>query len=190
VAGQQWQPVYPRSLGPAPGAGYTALVNPGSGLCLADRGAGTANETVLWACNGYPDQSWTLPPGPVTSGIGGLCLDDRGDQTANNTAVDVWGCNGTAAQAWQAEPDGTVRVHGKCLDVARGAVAAGTPVVLHSCNGTAAQVWNLTADGTGVTLVNPVSGLCLADPRDAGAGTQTVMAACATSDPGMAWRPS
>jgi hypothetical protein len=40
-------------------------------------------------------------------------------------------------------------------------------------------------------LVNPQSGLCLADPRDATAnGTQAVIAACTASDPGLAWRAS
>jgi GH25 family lysozyme M1 (1,4-beta-N-acetylmuramidase) len=189
AASQQWRLAGPRPAGPAPGAGYTALVNPGSGLCLADHGAGPANETVLWACNGYPQQSWTLPPGPVTSGITGLCLDDSGDRTADNTAIDLWSCNGTAAQVWLAEPDGTVRVHGKCLAVSGGAPAAGTPVVLRSCDGTGAQLWSLTPGGTGVMLLNPGSGRCLADPRDATAnGTPAVIAACTASDPGMAWR--
>jgi GH25 family lysozyme M1 (1,4-beta-N-acetylmuramidase) len=191
AATQQWRLAYPRSTGPAPGPDHTALVNPGSGLCLAGRGAGQADGTALRACNGSPGQSWTLPPGPMTSGITGLCLDDRGDRTADNTEVDLWSCNGTAAQAWLAGPDGTVRVHGKCLDVSRGAPVAGTPVVLHSCTGTAAQVWNLTPGGAGVMLVNPGSGLCLADPHDAEVdGTQAVIAACAASDPGMSWRPS
>jgi GH25 family lysozyme M1 (1,4-beta-N-acetylmuramidase) len=187
---QQWRLAYPRSTGPAPGTGHTALVNPWSGMCLAGRGPGPVHQAALGECNGDPAQSWALPPGPMTSGITGLCLDDRGDQTANNTEVDLWTCNGTAAQAWLAEPDGTVRVHDMCLDVS-GALVAGTPVILRSCDGTAAQVWNLTADGTGAMLVNPGSGLCLADPGDAAAdGTQAVIAACATSDPGMAWRPS
>jgi len=34
-----------------------------------------------------------------------------------------------------------------------------------------------------------VSGLCLADPGDAAAGTQLVIAACTPGDPGMSWRP-
>ena len=64
-------------------------------------------------------------------------------------------------------------------------------MVLQSCNGTGAQLWSLAPGGTGAMLVNPQSGLCLADPRDATAnGTQAVIAACTASDPGLAWRAS
>ena len=43
--------------------------------------------------------------------------------------------------------------------------------------------------GFGINLVNPVSGLCLADPGDAtAAGTQLVIATCTAGDPGMSWR--
>jgi alpha-N-acetylglucosaminidase len=119
-----------------------------------------------------------------------MCLDDSGDQSADNTKVDVWACNGTPAQAWLAKTDGTVRINGKCLDVRRGVKASGTPVDLYSCNGTQAQQWRLMPAGLGITLVNPVSGLCLADPGDSTtSGTQLVIATCTAGDPGMSWRP-
>ena len=125
----------------------------------------------------------------MVSQIPGMCLDDSADLSANNTKVDIWGCNGTPAQAWLAGTDGTVRVNGKCLDVQHGATASGSPVDLYSCNGTQAQQWRLMPAGMGITLVNPVSGLCLADPGDAtAAGTQLVIATCASGDPGMSWR--
>jgi GH25 family lysozyme M1 (1,4-beta-N-acetylmuramidase) len=193
AASQQWRLVYPRALNPALGPGHTALVNPRSGMCLADLGfgAGTKTAIALSACDGHPNEAWTLPPGPMTSQIPGLCLDDRRDQTANNTTVDLWSCNGTAAQAWLAEPDGTVRVHGKCLDVSGGATTTGSPVVLRSCSGTAAQVWNLAPAGSGDNLINPVSGLCLAARGNtASNGTPTVIATCVSGDRGMYWRPS
>jgi hypothetical protein len=124
------------------------------------------------------------------SQIPGMCLDDSGNLSANYTKIDIWGCNGTPAQAWLAEPDGTVRVNGKCLDVEHGGTATGSPVDLYSCNGTQAQQWHLMPAGMGINLVNPVSGLCLADPGDATTGgTQLVIATCTASDPGMSWRP-
>jgi hypothetical protein len=190
---QQWHLVYPRGLNPAVGSRRTTLVNPWSGMCLADPHFSEVNGTkaVLWPCNGYANQAWALPPGPVASQVPGLCLDDSGDQTANGTKIDVWGCNGSAAQAWLAEPDGTVRINGKCLDVAHGATASGSPVDLFACNGTKAQQWELTGAGAGVTLVNPASGMCLADPGDATAdGTQLVISTCAAGNPGMSWRMS
>jgi len=189
---QQWHLAYPRGLNPAIGSHPTTLVNPWSGMCLADPGfsrtAGTKVE--LWPCDGYANQAWTLPAGSMTSQIPGMCLDDSGDLSANNTKVDIWACNSTPAQAWQAATDGTVRINGKCLDVQHGATASGSPVDLYSCNGTQAQQWRLVPAGMGFTLVNPVSSLCLSDPGDTtSAGTQLVIATCTPGDPGMSWRP-
>ncbi len=193
TTGQQWHLVYPRGVNPAVGSHQTTLVNPWSGMCLADPGRSEANGTkvVLWPCNGHANQAWALPPGPVASQIPGMCLDDSGDQTADGTKIDIWGCNGSAAQAWLAETDGTVRINGKCLDVVHGGTASGSPVDLFSCNGSKAQQWNLMPAGAGITLVNPGSGMCLADPGDATTdGTQLVIATCTSGDPGMSWRVS
>ncbi len=190
---QQWRLIYPRALNPARGARPTALLNPWSGMCLADPGFSTSNGTrvVLWPCNGYSNQSWTLPAGPVTSQIPGMCLDDLGDQAANGTEVVLSTCDGTPEQAWQANTDGTWRVNGKCLDVSRGATATGSVVDLYSCNGTKAQQWHLVPAGTGISLVNPGSGLCLSDPGDTTAeGTQLVIDTCSADDPGMSWQAS
>jgi GH25 family lysozyme M1 (1,4-beta-N-acetylmuramidase) len=190
AAAQQWWLTYPRSISASLGATPTALRNPASGLCLADPGRSRANGTrvVAGPCNGSKDQAWTLPAGPVSSQIPGLCLDDRANKTANGSPVDLWSCNGTAAQRWTTGPDGTVRVHGKCLDVQHSGTASGTPVDLWSCNGTGAQQWQLVPGGGGVSLVNPQSSLCLADPGDATAdGTGLQIATCA-DPPGQAWR--
>ncbi len=190
---QQWRLTYPRALNPARGAQPTALLNPWSGMCLADPGFSTTNGTrvVLWPCNGYTNQSWTLPAGPVTSQIPGMCLDDLGDQAANGSKVVLSACDGTPEQAWQAAADGTVRVNGKCLDVEHGDTATGSAVDLYACNGTGAQLWHLVPAGAGITLVNPASGLCLADPGDTTTeGTQLVIDTCAAGDPGMSWQAS
>jgi len=193
TATQQWHPVFPRGLNPAIGGRDMALVNPWSGMCLADPGFSKTNGTKveLWPCDGYRNQSWMLPPGPVMSGIAGLCLDDSGDLSTDKNKVDIWSCNGSAAQAWQTQPDGTVRINGKCLDVVNGAKTGDSPVDLFSCNGTPAQDWRLVPLGSGVMLVNPGSGMCLADPTDATVnGTQLVINPCTTTDPGMSWRVS
>jgi GH25 family lysozyme M1 (1,4-beta-N-acetylmuramidase) len=193
LPGQQWRLAYPRVVNPGAGSRPIALVNPESSMCLEDPGSTTTNGTkvALWPCNGYKNEEWTPPPGPVASGIQGKCLDDRGDSTANLTKIDIWACNGTAAQSWTAEPDGTLRVNSKCLDVRGAGTASGTTVDLYSCNGTGAQQWQLIPVGTWDTLVNPESGLCLADPGDTTVnGTQTEIITCAVGDPGMAWRPS
>jgi GH25 family lysozyme M1 (1,4-beta-N-acetylmuramidase) len=187
---QRWWLTYPRSISPSLGPIPITLRNPASGMCLSDTGWSTTNGTrvVVGSCNGFKNQAWTLPAGPVSSQIPGKCLDDSGNQTANGTKIDISSCNGTSGQQWTTGPDGTVRVHGKCLDVQRGGTASGTPVDLWSCNGTGGQQWQLVPGGGGVSLVNPQSGLCLADPGNATAnGTGLQIATCASAT-GQAWR--
>ena len=187
---QQWWLTYPRSISQSLGTVPITLLNPASGMCLSDTGFSTANGTrvVVGSCNGFKNQAWTLPAGPVSSQIPGKCMDDSGNQTANGTTIDISSCNGGSGQQWAIGPDGTVRVHGKCLDVQHSGTASGTPVDLWTCNGTGAQQWQLAPGGGGVSLVNPQSGLCLADPGDATVnGTGLQIATCA-STAGQAWR--
>ncbi|MEZ0068012.1 hypothetical protein ABIA32_004036 [Streptacidiphilus sp. MAP12-20] len=102
----------------------------------------------------------TGTPGPVT-GYAGLCLDDRSGSTANFNPVQVYTCNGTAAQQWTFVQAGTtLHVLGKCLDINGGGTANGTTVDLYDCNNTAAQVWIPQSNGA---LYNPQSNRCLDD---------------------------
>ena len=96
--------------------------------------------------------------GPIL-GVAGKCLDDAGASTDDGAAIQVFACNGTAAQswAWNSE-DGTLRALNKCLDVTGGATANGTPLQLWDCNGTGAQEWRWRQQ---TRLVNPQSGRCL-----------------------------
>ncbi|GGT16066.1 ThuA domain-containing protein [Streptomyces chromofuscus] len=110
-------------------------------------------------------QSGTAP-GPRTGevkGVNGKCLDVDGGQTADGTEIQLWTCNGSAAQRWTVA-DGTFKALGKCLDVSGGGSADGTRIQLWTCNGTGAQQWSAQADGT---VRNPQSGKCL----DASGGT-------------------
>ncbi|MFF5636992.1 ThuA domain-containing protein [Streptomyces sp. NPDC012825] len=100
-------------------------------------------------------------PGPRTGevkGVNGKCLDVDNAGTADGTKIQLWTCNGSAAQKWTVAADGTVRALGKCLDVSGGGSADGTKVQLWTCNGTAAQKWAPQADGT---VRNPQSAKCL-----------------------------
>ncbi|HEV2637963.1 MAG TPA: ricin-type beta-trefoil lectin domain protein [Actinocrinis sp.] len=98
--------------------------------------------------------------GAIT-GYDGLCVDNDAQSTANLNPIQVWGCNGSVAQAWTVESNGTLQVQGKCLDNYAQGTANGNKVDLYDCNGTAAQVWQAQSNGT---LVNPASGKCLDDP--------------------------
>lgn len=100
----------------------------------------------------------------------GVCLDVLGGSTANFTPVQVWQCNGSAAQKWFVNSaDNTIRLSAapnKCLDVQGGGTASGTKVDLYDCNGTGAQVW---MQNRGL-LVNPQSYRCLDDTNSARSG--------------------
>jgi GH25 family lysozyme M1 (1,4-beta-N-acetylmuramidase) len=170
----------------------TELINPHSGKCLDDPYSRTANGTKLdiWTCNGGSQQHWTLPAGPAASGVAGKCLDDTNYSTANGNKIQAYTCYGGASQNWTVEPGGTVRIYGKCLEVTGSGTASGTKIQLWSClSGNKGQQWKITttSDMAG-ELINPNSGLCLADPADSTTnGTQMVIERCSATDPGMSW---
>jgi hypothetical protein len=91
------------------------------------------------------------------SGYGGKCIDVNAASSANGTAVQLYDCNGTAAQSWTVGSDGTLKALGKCMDVTGAGTANGTQVQIYDCNGTAAQKWTPTNG----ELVNTGSGRCL-----------------------------
>ncbi|MFZ6876503.1 ricin-type beta-trefoil lectin domain protein [Undibacterium sp. Di27W] len=76
-------------------------------------------------------------------GIAGKCLDVDQGNTQDGASVQIWECNGTAAQQWNYnQRTGEVRgPAGKCLDVDNANTANGTRIQLHQCNGTNAQRW-------------------------------------------------
>ncbi|TXS32912.1 carbohydrate-binding protein [Streptomyces sp. adm13(2018)] len=95
--------------------------------------------------------------GPV-KGVNAKCLDVDNAGTADGTKIQIWTCNGSAAQTWTVPGDGTLKALGKCLDVSGGGSADGTKVQLWTCNGTGAQKWTPQSDGT---VRNPQSAKCL-----------------------------
>jgi chitinase len=117
--------------------------------------------------------------GPTTAGqitgYQGLCLDDRSASTADFNPIQVYTCNGTSAQDWTVNSNGTLTVLGDCLDVAGAGTANGTLVDLYPCNGTGAQSWAHQSNGE---LVNTSSGKCLDDTGYGGSGTQAQLWTC------------
>lgn len=99
--------------------------------------------------------------GVITSGISGKCLDDYYNGNTDGTIVDIDTCNGSVAQIWTPEPDGTIRINGLCLDVYGASTSKGTKIDLWTCNGGANQQWTAVESGA---LVSAQSGLCLDDP--------------------------
>ncbi|MEV6678874.1 ricin-type beta-trefoil lectin domain protein [Streptomyces erythrochromogenes] len=129
-----------------------------------------------------------LVSGVRTDSGGKLCADVSGGSTANGTRVQIWGCNGSAAQQWTRGTDNTVRYQGKCLDVKGAATANNSPVQLYTCNGTGAQQWKSGPNGS---LVNTNSGRCLADPAsNRTPGTQLILWDCLNSVADQVWSGS
>jgi Ricin-type beta-trefoil lectin domain/Glycosyl hydrolases family 16 len=118
------------------------------------------------------------PGGGAITGYQGLCLDDNAASTANGNPIQIYTCNGTAAQQWTFVQAGTtLHVLGKCMDIAGGGTANGTKVQLYDCNNTGAQVWIPQSNGT---LYNPQSNKCLDDPAySTTPGTQVQIWDCA-----------
>lgn len=96
--------------------------------------------------------------GRAITGLGGKCVDIAGANSTNGTPVQLYDCNGTAAQQWSVGGDRTIRALGKCLDVTSGGTADGSLVQLGDCNGTGAQRWSVNAAHD---IVNPQADKCL-----------------------------
>lgn len=179
-----WQP---GSLG--------TLMNSATGTCLGDPGSSSASGTplTLSACDGpgLTGQRWTLPwgaqpppAGAVRSALG-KCMDDAQSRRSNGNKIDIFTCNGTTAQRWIIETDGTIHsALGGCLDAHHGGLTPGTPVDYFICNNTGSQQWRAQRAGT---LVNPQSGLCLA-ARSGRDGTGLILAACHSARAGQRWK--
>jgi hypothetical protein len=100
---QNWAPIN------TSGTTYEFL-NQATGMCLDVRG-GAARGTPIqqWPCGNISNEHWTWPHSfpdafwPLTSqvaGSSGFCLDVPGASTQDGLAVQLYSCNGTAAQAW------------------------------------------------------------------------------------------
>ncbi|HEV2636692.1 MAG TPA: RICIN domain-containing protein [Actinocrinis sp.] len=177
----QWLPVQNAD-------GSWSFYNRNSQLALDDPAGSTSGGTQYeqWNPNNGANQKFTLisrsagsgpavGPGPVKSGIGGKCLDDLAGSSADGTKVDLYDCNGTPAQNWTANADGTLQVNGKCLDAYAAGTGNGTLLDLWDCNGGANQVWQPFNGG----YANPASGRCIDDPGGTTAnGTQVELWDC------------
>ena len=135
--------------------------------------------TAKDATNAHPYSlqfSWkiTAATGRAIKGDHGKCLDDSGAGTANGNKVDIWSCNGSAAQKWTFS-GGALSVLGKCLDDASQG-GNNAKLVIWSCNGHRAQTWTHRSNGEYVLKLN---GLCLTDPSGISTnGTQVQVRKC------------
>ena len=74
------------------------------------------------------------PTGPIAAGDNTSdCVDDNAGSSANGTKVQMWACDGAAAQNWTIESNGTIGINGSCLDITGGS----TPTARSSRSGPA-----------------------------------------------------
>jgi beta-glucanase (GH16 family) len=128
--------------------------------------AGLPAESKMLVDYVHVSTSATTPPpsggNALKSNLSGRCIDIPGANSADGTRLQTYDCNGSAAQQWAANSDGTLRALGKCMDPAGGALTNGTPIQLVTCNGNAVQRFTLSGAGD---LVNVSANRCV-DVKD------------------------
>ncbi|HWB37167.1 MAG TPA: chitosanase [Rugosimonospora sp.] len=122
--------------------------------------------------------------GPIV-GIAGLCMDIDGAVAVAGNHIKTWSCNGTNAQHWLADRDGSLRALGMCLQIAGDSGQDGSAVEIDPCDGRQSQQWRFT----GGHLVNPHTGLCLSVPGDATQPGTLLQVAYCGPEAGKQWKP-
>ncbi|MET9374388.1 polymorphic toxin-type HINT domain-containing protein [Streptomyces sp. NPDC002992] len=110
----------------------------------------------------------------------GKCMDVENGYNTDGTPIQLYACNGTAAQQWQLTGD-TLRSLGKC------ATASGMNLVLSTCNGGLAQ--KFTHRPGDASLFNAAANACVDVPNaDYSNGRNLQLSGCNQSDQ-QKWNP-
>jgi predicted alpha-1,6-mannanase (GH76 family) len=133
--------------------------------------------------------------GQVEASAGsGYCLDNTGDSSSNGNPIQIWQCNGDAAQQWELIPDSNgiagdymlENGNGKCLDDPDDSTTDGTKVQLWTCLGNPNQEWTQAAVGSYVEYVN-ANGICLDDTGDSHTDSTLVQVWSCSGDTAQQW---
>ncbi|WP_405147398.1 RICIN domain-containing protein [Sphaerisporangium sp. NBC_01403] len=138
-------------------AGWTTVVNKGSGKCVDARAAASANGTAVqqYACNGSGAQLWQLQATSggyyrVNSNLNAAqAWDVTNVSAADNAPIQLWSYSGGNNQQWQPVEEAGGSYHfvnrnsGKCLDVPAASTADSVQLAQYTCNGTAAQSFTM-----------------------------------------------
>ncbi len=96
----------PTERGPTAGYAITNVNAPSEAWNVVNNGTASGSLIQLWTYAGNPNEEWMA----VSLGNGsykfvgqgsGLCLDVPGASTANGVQLQIYTCNGTAAQAFK-----------------------------------------------------------------------------------------
>ena len=113
-----------------------------NGKCL-DTGSSTTGSSIrISTCiKGNTNQLFTSTP-PVPIKVYDKCLQAQ----SVGVVVKLQDCNGSRAQYWYINLDGTITTtDGDCLDVSNGNTADGTAVLTWPCHGDGNQQWTVGA---------------------------------------------
>ncbi|MEU7118614.1 ricin-type beta-trefoil lectin domain protein [Streptomyces zaomyceticus] len=86
------------------------------------------------------------------------CQDAPEGIVSNGTRPQLWTCNGTDAQKFSVNANGTLTQKGQCVAASGNGTAEGTDLLFWQCLGEGGQQWQPRADGS---IYNPQSGRCL-----------------------------
>lgn len=117
---------------------------------------------------------------------GGLCIDAAGAGNTNGTVIQVYTCNGTAAQDWAYNSNNrTIRpTYNMNLCVTN--QGAGMQLVLWTCDGSTARQWTYDTRGY---LVSVSTGHCMDAVNWGGSGTAIAAGNCNNAT-AQIWNPS
>jgi streptogrisin C len=96
--------------------------------------------------------------GAIISNWNNKCLDVPNGNFSDGVLVQMWNCNNSAAQKWEAVGGALRTGNNKCLDIPWGSTANGVVLQIVTCSGNPAQQWVLSAAGD---LVNPQANKCI-----------------------------
>jgi streptogrisin C len=158
-----------------------ACANPGDsgGSVISGNQAQGVTSGIAGGCGSGNPQTWFQPVNPILSAYGltltttgggggggnalvsrwnGKCIDVPNGNFADGVQLQMWNCNGSAAQRFEFV-NGTLRTgNNKCMDVAWGSRDNGAVIQIVGCSGNPAQQFVLSAAGD---LVNPQANKCV-----------------------------
>ncbi|MFF5448033.1 ricin-type beta-trefoil lectin domain protein [Streptomyces sp. NPDC012888] len=142
---------------------YAQAVNEGYTANRCARSAGPVASPIGTGYYQVVLEIYCTPPPPPGSGqiVGvhsGKCVDVKGASTKDGAPIQLYDCNGSDAQAWRLEGDGTLRALGRCMDVQYAKTENGSLLGLNSCHQGLNQKWELLPGGL---LRSVHSGKCL-----------------------------
>jgi hypothetical protein len=162
---QTWPQVQYSNLSVTPA--NSAVASGIAGKCIDDRGASSANGTVIeiYTCAGSSNEQWTAEP-DGTYRLYGKCLDITGAGTANGTKAELYTCVGGAPnQQWQQRGNQLYNpASGRCLDDPGQSTTDGTQLDIWDCVSQANEAWYPPqATPTTGAVTSGMSGKCLDD---------------------------